>query len=79
MQQDTSTYTLSYITPLTLRGPLEATLIYKLTEGPTTWSRKKQPTISHSTIEAEYKALLYDAQEVVYLKHLIEKLEWTFL
>lgn len=49
--------------------------IYMLAGGPITWSSKRQPTISRSTTEAEYRALSDGAQEGVYLKRLIEELQ----
>lgn len=49
--------------------------VHKLAGGPVTWSSKRQPTVSHSTTEAEYRALSDGAQEGVYLKRLVEELQ----
>lgn len=51
--------------------------VYKLSDGPITWSSKRQPTVSRSTTEAEYKALSEGAQEGVYLKRLLDELQQT--
>lgn len=48
--------------------------IFMLASGPITWSSKRQPTVSRSTTEAEYRSLSDGAQEGVYLKRLIEEL-----
>lgn len=48
--------------------------IFQLAGGPITWSSKRQPTVSRSTTEAEYRALSDGAQEAVYLKRLIQEL-----
>ncbi|CAM6116227.1 unnamed protein product [Calypogeia fissa] len=49
--------------------------VFQLSSGPITWSSKRQPTVSRSTTEAEYKALSDAAQEGVYLKRLLEELQ----
>ncbi|CAM6106257.1 unnamed protein product [Calypogeia fissa] len=42
--------------------------LFKLSNGPISWSSKRQPTVSRSTTEAEYKSLSDGAQEGVFLK-----------
>lgn len=53
--------------------------LFKLASGPVTWSSKRQPTVSRSTTEAEYKSLSNGAQEGVYLKRLVQEIQQTKL
>lgn len=45
--------------------------LFKLADGPISWSSKRQDTVSDSTTEAEYKALSIGAKEAVYLRRLL--------
>jgi hypothetical protein len=38
------------------------------------WSAKKQPTVSRSSCESEYRAMAHTASEVVWLTHLLRDL-----
>lgn len=49
--------------------------VFTLASGPIAWSSKQQPTISDSTTEAEYKALLEGAKEAVYIRRLLLELQ----
>ncbi|WKA04771.1 hypothetical protein VitviT2T_022778 [Vitis vinifera] len=42
------------------------------------WSAKKQPTISHSSCESEYRALATTATELLWLTHLLHDLKSPF-
>lgn len=40
----------------------------------TSWSAKKQPTVSRSSAEAEYRALAYTCADTIYVHHLLRDL-----
>lgn len=48
--------------------------VFKLATGPISWASKRQPTVSDSTTEAEYKALCEATKEAVYLRRLLLEL-----
>lgn len=64
----------------TLKGP-QVDISISLHKNPCiTWSSKQQPTVSHSTIEDEYRATLSESvQERVYLKRLIQELQQIYI
>jgi hypothetical protein len=49
--------------------------LFSIASGAVTWSSKRQPTVSMSTTEAEYRALSDGAKEAVYLRRLIQELK----
>lgn len=49
--------------------------IFIIAGGPISWRSKRQPTVSRSSTEAEYKALSDASQEGVYLKRLLQELQ----
>ena len=51
--------------------------LFQFAGGPITWQSKRQPTVSRSSTEAEYKALSDGAQEAVYLRRLLDELQVT--
>lgn len=46
----------------------------QLGETPISWKTKKQPTVSRSSAEAEYRAMAFLSQELVWLKRLLHDL-----
>jgi hypothetical protein len=48
--------------------------LFSIAQGAVTWASKRQPTVSMSTTEAEYRSLSDGAKEAVYLKRLLQEL-----
>jgi len=48
--------------------------VFSIGSGAISWASKKQPTISLSTIEAEYRAMSVAAQEAIWLRHILKEI-----
>src|SRR4051794_30220162 len=48
--------------------------IFQINNSPVTWSAKKQPTVTLSSMEAEYMAMSIATQEIMWLHTLLSKL-----
>ena len=51
-----------------------STYVFSIGFGTISWASKKQPTMSLSTIEAEYQAMSVATQEAIWLRHLLEEI-----
>ena len=51
--------------------------VFNIDSGPKAWSNKKQPTISLSSTEAEYKALCSATCEAIWLRRILEDIGET--
>jgi hypothetical protein len=49
--------------------------LFLLAEGAITWSSRRQATVSLSTTDAEYRALVDGAKEAIFLKRLLQELD----
>ena len=49
--------------------------VFMIGSNPITWSSKKQPTIALSSMEAEYRVLIFATCEAMWLKKLLVDLE----
>ena len=48
--------------------------VFSIGSGAISWASKKQPTVSLSTIEVEYRAMSAAAQEAIWLRHLLKEI-----
>jgi len=53
-----------------------STYVFSIGLGAISWASKKQPTISLSTTEVEYRVISITAQEAIWLRHLLKEIEY---